>query len=90
MDDMEKDLLTVHEAAKLKGVTQSAIYLAMAQGRLPCSRVLGRLVVTKRDVLTWRPTPHVGRRKGTPVSESVKARISQSQKRRWAQRKRSG
>ena len=86
---MKEDLLTVREVAELKKVTRSAVYLAMAQGRLPYQRVLGRLVAREREALRWVPMPHAGRRKGTPVSESVKARIARSQKRRWARKKRS-
>lgn len=84
---MKPKLLTALEAANLKGVTSAAVYAAIASNRLPHQRVLGRLALREVDVLAWTPTPHVGRRKGARLSEEAKARISQSQKQRWAQRK---
>lgn len=91
---MTKTLLTAGEAAKLKGVSRSAIYAAIAQGRLPHTRILGRLGLEKADVLSWAPMkyrdrPGVGggRPSGIPMSTEAKKRISNAQKRRWAQRK---
>lgn len=92
---MQQDLLTPEEAAKLKGVTKALIYAAIADGRLPHVRVLGRLGLRKEDVLAWelkgyagRPGPKAGYTRG-PVSAETKARISEAQKRRWAQRQQS-
>ena len=84
---MKTKLLTAAEAAKLKGVSHAAIYAAIAQGRLPHQRILGHLALRERNVLTWTPKPHSGRRKGTPMSAESKARISAGQKRRWVERK---
>lgn len=84
---MKLKLLTAAEVANLKGVTRAAVYAAIAGGRLPHRQVLGRIAVRETDALAWKPTPHVGRRKGAQLSEDAKARISQAQKRRWAQRK---
>ena len=91
---MEDDLITPREAAKLKGVTRGAIYTAIAEGRLPHTRVLGHIGVRKADVLAWTPIRYAGRpgrpsgrAVGTPLSEETKARISEGQKRRWAARK---
>lgn len=84
---MTQKLLTAAEAAQLKGVSRAAIYSAIAEGRLPHQRVLGRLAVREADVLAWMPQPYSGRRKGTPMSPEAKARISEGQKRRWAKRK---
>ena len=85
---MKQDLLTVPEAATLKGVTPAAIYTAIAEGRLPHQRVLGRLAVSKADILKWTPVYHAGRRKGTPMTAETKARLSEKQKKHWADRKR--
>ena len=85
---MKAKLLTPAEAAQLKHVSRAAIYAAIAEGRLPHQRVLGRLAVREKDVLAWTPAPNSGRRKGTAMSQEAKARISQSQKRRWERRKR--
>lgn len=82
----EPKLITVAEAAQLKEVTRSAVYAAIRDERLPHRIVLGRLAVSETDVAAWTPTPRAGRRKGTHLSEEAKARISQSQKRRWAKR----
>ena len=84
---MESKLLTVAEAAAMKSVTRSAVYRAIAEGRLPHQRVLGHVAIRKRDVESWLPVHHAGRPKGRPMSDEAKLRISQSQKHRWAQRK---
>lgn len=84
---MKPKLLTAVEAAQIKGVTRSAIYAAISEGRLPHQIVLGRMAVTESDVLAWTPTPSTGRREGTRLSEETRAKIAASQKRRWAQRK---
>jgi excisionase family DNA binding protein len=84
---MNGKMVTPAEAAQLKGVSKTAIYNAIADGRLPHRRILGRLALRERDVLAWTPAPRAGRRKGTPMSIEAKARISEGQKRRWARRK---
>jgi excisionase family DNA binding protein len=85
---MMEDLITVTEAARLKKVSRSAIYTALAEGRLPGTRVLGRLVLKKRDVHSWQPEPHKGRPQGIAMSDKSKRRISQGQRRRWLLRQR--
>jgi excisionase family DNA binding protein len=87
---MKSKLITVTEAAQLKGVTRSAIYAAIREGRLPHRQVLGRFAVREVDVVAWIPTPRAGRRKGTKLSEEAKARISQAQKNRWLKQKQQG
>ncbi len=83
----ETKLLTPAEAAQIKGVSRSAIYAAIADGRLPHSRVLGRLGLRESDVKAWVPRQDVGRPPGTRQECGVRARISASQKRSWARRK---
>lgn len=85
---MKPKLLTVSEAAELKGVTRAAIYTAISEGRLRHQKVLGRLAVREADILAWTPAYHVGRRKGVKLSAEAKAKISEKQKRIWAERKR--
>lgn len=84
---MENDLLTPHKAAKLKGVSRTAIYSAIAEGRLKHIRILGRIAIKREHLLAWTPLPYAGRRKGTPMSDEAKSHISEGQKRRWAERK---
>ena len=85
---MSSSLLSVSQAATLKGVTRSAVYAAISRGDLDSQRVLGHVAVTEADVNAWQPIGHKkGRPKGTPMTEEVKSRISLSQKRRWQQRK---
>jgi len=84
---MNTKLLTVAEAAKHKGVSRSAIYKAIEQGRLPSQRVLGRLALREDEVERWQPHVVTGWPKGRRVSDEAKAKISVSQKRRWADRK---
>lgn len=92
---MSAKLLTVAEAAKLKGVSRSAVYAAIADGRLPHVLILGHMGVKESDVRAWEPVKYAGRpgRKGgrptgTPVSAETKEQISESQRKRWAKQKR--
>jgi excisionase family DNA binding protein len=90
---MKGHLLTVEEAAVLKGISRSAVYTAVSEGRLPFRRVLGRIGLRQSDVVRWtprsyrdRPGAKSGRPKGIPASTVTKQRISQAQKQRWALR----
>ena len=90
---MSAKLLTAAEAAKFKGVSRSAVYAAIADGRLPHVVILGHMAVKESDVQTWEPVKYAGRPgkkggrpKGIPVSAETKEQISQSQKRRWSER----
>ena len=82
-----EDLVTIAQAAKMKGVSRSAIYLAIAEGRLPRQQVLGRLVLKRNNVEAWQPQPHNGRPKGIAMSQESKERISQGQRKRWLARR---
>ncbi len=85
---MKHKLLTVGEAARLKGVSRTAIYAAIVRKRLPRRYSRGSLVVREADVLAWESLrKKSGRPKGQSMSDEHKARISEAQKRRWAQRK---
>ena len=85
---MKHKLLTVAEAARLKGVSRAAIYGAIARGRLPHRRILGHIGLREADILAWVPLGvKSGRPKGTSMSAEAKARISAGQKRRWARQK---
>ena len=84
---MKDDLISVAEAARLKGVSRAAIYFAIKEDRLPHVMVVGHYALCKADVLAWSLQRHQGRQKGLPLSAKTKARISASQKKRWAERK---
>lgn len=84
---MKPKLLTVPEAAALKGVTTAAIYTAISEGRLRHQKILGRIAVKEADVLAWTPIYHAGRRKGAKLSAEAKAKISEKQKQHWAKRR---
>lgn len=84
---MDKDLLTPDKAAKLKGVSRTAIYSAIAEGRLKHIRMLGRLAIRKADLISWTPARYAGRPKGIPMTAEAKVRLSASQKQRWARHK---
>ncbi len=95
-DIFNDKLLTPQEAATLKAVSRTAIYAAISEGRLPAIQILGRLGLRETDVQNWQPCGskgHVrakrrsGKPKGSLQTEDAKRRISESQKRRWAQRK---
>lgn len=80
---MESKLITVREAAQLKGLSRATVYSAIKDGCLPAQQVLGRVALKESDVLEWIPVSHSGKRQSPPMSEEVKRRISQSQKERW-------
>lgn len=84
---MNDDLISIIEAAKLKGVSRNAVYLAVKDGRLPHVMVVGHYALRRTDVLAWKPRGPKGRQKGLPLNDKTKERISKSQKQRWAQRK---
>jgi excisionase family DNA binding protein len=84
---MKPKLLTVAQAAQLKGVSRTAIYNAILARRLPHRKVLGHLAVREADVLAWTPNPRSGRRKGARLSAEAKARISEANKQHWERRK---
>lgn len=83
----DQQYLTPDEAARLKGVSRTTIYSAIADGRLPHTRMLGRLALRKADVLAWVPRRYTGRPKGIPASAETRERMSQAHKRWWAKRK---
>ena len=83
---MTENLMTVSQAAQMKGVTRSVIYKAIQRGDLRVEIVLGRQAVYREEIRTWEPRK-AGRHRGTPASEEVKTRISETQKIRWRKRK---
>ena len=76
-------LITVAEAAQLKGVSRATIYNAIADGRLKSQNVLGHIALSPRDVERWHPQTKKGWPAGKRVSEEAKKKISDSQKKRW-------
>ena len=85
MEGTDQDtFLTPDQAALAKGVSRTAIYSAIAEGRLPSQRILNRLAIRKTDLESWIPAPHSGRPKGIPVSDKARSRMGEAQKRRWA------
>lgn len=93
---MEEKLLTVTEAARARGVSSTAIYSAITQGRLPARRMLNRWAINEKDLTRYQPTQRGnrlgpkgrgGRPKGTPLSAEHKERIAASQAARWQLKK---
>jgi excisionase family DNA binding protein len=80
----QDEYLTISQAARLKKVSRSALYDAVQQERLPSTQILGRIVISRADLLAW--TIRRGRPPG-PLSEQHKARLSQAMSRRWAERR---
>ncbi len=60
-EQLTKQFITPLEASVLKGVTRSAIYAAIKEGRLAHTRVLGRVALKKSDVAAWTPMSYKGR-----------------------------
>jgi predicted DNA-binding transcriptional regulator AlpA len=87
-EHLTTNMLTVSQAAKTKKLTRSAIYAAIADGRLPRRELLGRLVILQKDLERWTPQPNKGRPKGSAMSEKARQRISLGQSRRWSIRRR--
>lgn len=83
---MMQGLITVSEAAQLKGVTRSVVYRAIERGDLTVQIVLGRKALQWGEVMAWK-LRQAGRRKGSPTSDEAKAKISEAQKNRWQKRK---
>ena len=86
----DRDMLTPAQAAKLKGVSRTAIYNALSDGRLQGVRVLGRIGIARGVLKAWQPQAQVGRPAGRPMTEKQKATIAAAQKKRWAKRKAEG
>ena len=83
---MAEELLTVSEVARRKGVSRSAVYKAIAQGRLASRCVLDKCAIPVSEAEKWTPQRAGGRRVGSAMSAEGKARISAGQKQRWATR----
>lgn len=79
-NSMNEDYLTVGEVAQDKGISTSAVYKAIDQGRIGSQRILGRLALKRSEVAAWQPKERTGRRVGSAMSEEGKARISAGQK----------
>ena len=48
LKNIEKDVLTVEETAKVLGVSIKTCYLSLEKGQLPGSRVLKRWIIPKQ------------------------------------------
>lgn len=64
----DKDMLTVHQVAKMLGVNQNSVYLAASEGPLPYSEMLGRKVITRADTEAYQARIHAkgNKPKGRP------------------------
>ena len=58
-DELALRLLTVADVADLTGLSESAIYRAVANGELSASRLRGRLRILFSDLETWIETNRV-------------------------------
>ena len=50
-----ESLLTPQQVADRKGVSRAAVHAAIAEGRLPCRKVLNRRAVHIEDADNWHP-----------------------------------
>jgi excisionase family DNA binding protein len=62
------DILSVGEAAELRGVRRSAIHMLIARGRLPVLVIGGRTFLLRDDVLAFKPEKGGRGRKAAKVS----------------------
>lgn len=85
---MKHTLLSVSQAAAIKGISRTAIYAAIKRETLPSRIVAGHRVVREADLLAWDSSKTLrGRRKGQAMTEEHRANIAKAQKERWARRK---
>ena len=85
---MKHVLLDIPSAAQQAGVTTKAIYAAIARQSLPRRYLRGNLVVREADLLEWHSSKsRGGRPKGQKMSPEAKRKISEANKKRWAERR---
>lgn len=58
----EVTIATVQEAARWLEVVPATIYLAIAEGKLPSTRLLGRIVIPKEAIFEYDRKRRGGRR----------------------------
>ena len=83
---MKQKRLTISQAAKLCGVSRSAVYAAIERKTLRAQWDLGRLVVTEKDLEEWIANKGTGGRK---KGQKHRAKLSAARKADWARRKQS-
>jgi excisionase family DNA binding protein len=66
------ELLTVTQAARLKGVTRQWITHLIKAGRLPVVQIAGRSFVRQQDVLSYKAAPKPGRPKKAKPEQTTK------------------
>ncbi len=49
------DLITVAEAAKLRGVSRQAIHALIARGRLSATEMFGKVLVHRSEISSFEP-----------------------------------
>jgi hypothetical protein len=69
-----EDLITQAEAARLRGVTRSAIAYLIAQGRLHTYERFGVTFVSRREVENYEPQKPGPRPSSTPKSQKAAKR----------------
>lgn len=84
---MAEKLLTISAVARIKGVSRTTVYNAIASGRLTNLNSEGPPVLREIEVNAWVPERAGGARNVSPMSKAAKERLSESQKRRWEKRK---
>lgn len=89
------DYMCVSQAAARKNITRSAMYHAIHAGRIRHTVITDNIVLRPKDVDAYVALPPGkrmgnkvgGRRHGVSMTETAKARLSETQRRRWAERK---
>ena len=62
-----EEYLTIKQAAELLGITRQTVYQAIQANRLPATRMLERVVVTRTDVEAYQQrTAGIGPEGGRP------------------------
>lgn len=84
---MNDDYLSASQVAQIKGVSRNAVYKAIQEGRLASVRFVGVIGINKADVEVWTPKSRIGRLRGGRTTEEAKAKIAESQRKSWKQRK---
>jgi excisionase family DNA binding protein len=65
LEKIERDAISVSEAAKIIGVSTRRVYMFVSEGRLGM-RMFGRYVITRAQALAFKKIPRIEGRRASP------------------------
>lgn len=81
-----EDLISLAEAARIRGVSRQALDDLVKRGKLPTVEIAGRRLVRRQDVVAYEP--ELGGRPKKGVGEKVQGKVSQPKAAQEARKKR--